>query len=132
MKSSSAFAVGRVSVARTTDLNGGLFSWWRGEEVRDGDRTNNNGRNLGHLPHIVVGLHDALYPRDGELCPDLNMLDVDQIVGPSAIPLLLWLASARGLLLDNGVGVVLAIVVVVLGLERGRHGVGAGGRAGGW
>lgn len=35
--------------------------------------THNDGGDLGDLAHVVVGLHDALYPGDGEVHGDVHV-----------------------------------------------------------
>lgn len=39
-------------------------------------RTHHNRRDLRNLAHVVVGLHDALYPRNGEVVLDDNVVDI--------------------------------------------------------
>jgi hypothetical protein len=41
---------------------------------RQGELTNYHWGDLCHLANIIIGLHDALYPRDGKMDCDVDVL----------------------------------------------------------
>jgi len=87
--------------------------------------TDDNGRDLGDLAHVVVGLHDALYAGDGEVHGD-----VDIVLGGGRGGALLPLAAhfvGHGL---GRVGHVVGIVDALLLGEAAGH-AGRKSRAGG-
>jgi hypothetical protein len=51
-------------------------SVWQGGIAEGEARTNNHGRHLGHLAHVIVGLHDAFYARDGEVVLDDDVVHI--------------------------------------------------------
>jgi len=55
------------------------------ESVARAVRTNDDGRDLGDLADIVVGLHDALYAGDGEVVLDGDVVRVGRVCPAYAI-----------------------------------------------
>lgn len=103
--------------------------------------TDDNRRDLGHLAHIVVGLHDALYAGDGKVDGDV---DVGGRLGGAIVLALHALAPGRVEGCEGRVvfGHVVCILHALLLAQTPRHGLGGrvrqrqglwleGGRGGG-